>query len=300
MIEAYDFSNLKSNADLQNILSTKKFTCNVSIAGTNTGKSPSDQSIYTRVFVNDQAKCIEFKRTSSEPKDTSTGAFNGLKPRVELVRSNVLSKNVPYHIHYEFCPVRDNSQAQKFKAHVFQIFDHNDAGKGIPTLQYEIRDSTLYMQHKTIVNNEMGSAAITKIGDIHWGSNEWFSMDMYVVLSNDNSKGHVRVYKNGQFVFERKAANGGGVTGKANIQFGVYGEAGIELRTRVRELYWEKINSVPTGATINVPAVVVPPVVVVPIVPPPVVVVPIVPPPVVFEQVLQLNGTYKFTITKIN
>ena len=193
-----------------------------------------DPEIFKRAYKKND--CLEFHRFATEKNDE---AWGGLRPRIELVPRVLLPKGQPIHINYVFKPVQD----ENFRGMVFQIMDHTNSGKTLPSYQFEIRYEKLHTRWCEIVNGNSEGTHIQSIAKIEWG--KWYNLDVYAILSHKKDEGIFRVYLDGEFVWERREVTASEMGANPQIQYGIYAVGGYDLKTQIKRLMWETVDEIP-------------------------------------------------------
>ncbi len=189
---------------------------------------------------------LQFHRFASEPNDTILG---NLRPRIEIVPVHGrLPKLTPLHIQYVVSFVEGGPD---FRGLVFQIMDHTNTGGTLPVFQFEMRYGGLHTRWCT-VNSDSSSkgTGIFRFATPKWNAGEWHTLDVYGYLSHIDNGGYFRVYHNGQFVWDRRARNASQSGGNPQLQYGIYGVAGYSLKTHVKSLLWETVDTIPMTQSI--------------------------------------------------
>ncbi len=238
-----DFTRI---TDLYKFLSENKYRVYCTYNGYQTFRSGvvDTPQIRERLYLNQQS--CEFKRPANEPDDSSSGGFEGLRPRVEVVPGVRLPHDVPVHIKYVMTPVAEAQRGtQKFMAYILQIFTHRKSGGGLPVFHISIRNGKISMEYHTInADGSLGPQTNSSVASVVFG--QQYEFDVYAVMSEDSSKGRISVYMNKKLVWNKVFKNTGG--GDTQIQYGVYGIKGILLNTRVKKIMIETVASFPKAA----------------------------------------------------
>ena len=203
-----------------------------------------DPEIYKRIRLNPD-KRLEFTRFAEDLY------HNGLRPRVELSFCNQrLRKNKVHHIRYEVSLLKGKDN---MRGMIFQIMDQTPDKKTLPITQFEIRYNTLMSRWTEISSSGQSTGTnIDAITPVVFDSTKWYNLDMFICLSTDPKKGHIKTFLDGSMVFERRAITCSSAERDPQIQFGIYAVKGFELKTQVRRLKWIEVPSVPTGTTFGV------------------------------------------------
>lgn len=244
-LQIYHSVDFKNESSVRNYLTENKYWVYCTLQNGDSVQ-PSDfanAEIYKQIYKASNGS-LEFKRFSTTPNDTG-----GLRPRIELSAQNYrVPKKTPLHVRYVISFVEGGAN---FRGMVFQIMDRENDGGTLPVFQFEMRDGKLHARYATIVNGQNADTTINSILTPEWNTGKFYTLDLFAYLSNTNN-GHFRVYLDKKFVWERKNQITASSFTQRNpqIQFGVYGVKGYTLRTNVRSILWEKINAIPTSATL--------------------------------------------------
>jgi len=233
------YVNFKDVISIQNYLNAFPYWTFVTVNNsTHDPNDDNDPEIYKRVYKN-ASGYLEFLRTETEVNDTTDTGFKGTVPRIELVPRILLPKKTPIHINYWFSPI----QGAGFKGLLFQLMDHALSGKALPIFQLEIRNNKLTARWSVIKDGEYVKTSVSSFTDMIWGGQKWYYVDIYAYLS-DGLDGRLKVLLDGNVVWEQNKMVTATTHGNTvNIQYGIYGDQGIKVRTQVKQLLWETVSS---------------------------------------------------------
>jgi hypothetical protein len=182
---------------------------------------------------------LEFTRHRKEPDHHS-------RPRIELVPVFArVPKRRPVHIQYVVQPYKHDDT---FRSIIFQCMDHENRQAGqkgspaVPSVQLEVRYGKLLVRWSVIDDGNYVRTHIHEVARINWDNPKWYTFDFYCVFSHIESEASVHVFMDGKHVWERNVVNASETGGDLQLQYGIYGPKGTEMKTRVRSLYWEMID----------------------------------------------------------
>jgi hypothetical protein len=233
--------------DLKAFLKLKKcwVYVNYLVNGVEKSNDPNNldnPEIYKRAYIN-ASKHLEFKRFAEDL------TYNGGKPRIEFVfPGQRLTKNQSFHFRYEVCLLKGKDNMRGL---IWQIMDHSPLGGTLPVTQLQVRDNTLQSRWSTISKDGLNVGTNLKaIAPAIFDPTKWYNLDLYIHLSTDATKGHIRTYLDGKVVFDHYGITCSTSTVQPQVQFGVYCHEGFEIKTQVRKHMWESVASIPTTATL--------------------------------------------------
>jgi len=237
--------NFENITDLKQYLNSAKHW--VYCSDNNTPWNPADVNqpkIYERVSKNAQGY-LQFHRFADEPKDISPDG--SLRPRIEIVPIFARIPKLKYvHIRYVVSAVEGGNN---FRGMIFQLMDHTPDGDTLPIFQFEIRGGYLHTRWCSVNSNgTSGGTNIYRIAQPKWGDgpdSDWHILDVYAYLSHNND-GYIRVYRNGIYAWERRGRNASVNSMGIQLQYGIYGVEGFSLKTQVKSLSWEIVDTIPT------------------------------------------------------
>jgi hypothetical protein len=224
------FVNYPDIISLKNYINSIPFWTYVSVNGyTHKPTDNEDPEIFKRAYKN-SAGNLEFLRRAEEL------VVNNLKPRIEFVPRILLPKNVPLHIKYVFSLIEGSG----WKGLVFQLMDHTNSSGTLPVFQLEIRNEKLHARWCEITNGESTDTHIYPIADAVWGGSRWYEIDIYIFLTHNEENGYIIVKLDGKDAWKRLGeVTGSERGGNVSIQYGIYGNEGMKVRTQVKQLLWE-------------------------------------------------------------
>ncbi len=221
----------------------------VACSDNNTDWKPTDMTqdkIYKRVTKTNEGY-LQIERFASEPMDVINGVT--LRPRIEIQPVyRRLPRQTPIHIRYVVSLIEGGTN---FRGMIFQIMDHTNTGATLPVFQFEMRNGDLHTRWCQV--SEQGESIKTEIFKIatpKWNASEWHTLDVFVYLSH-TSNGYIRVYRNGVFVWDRKAINASQNPLNPMVSFGIYAVPGFDLKTQVKSLMYETIDKIPDTSTLT-------------------------------------------------
>lgn len=193
--------------------------------------------------------CLELVRFDDEPNDTD---WKGLRPRVEIVYRYLIPKDRTLRIQTCFIVSGD----PQFRGIIFQCMDHtikNGDVKALPIFQLEVRDQKLHTRWSEVENSQYKGTKIKAIRTLDLASGYPANkVDVFLNFSANKKRGHMRVYLQDRFVWERKGVVTASTYGKPlQIQQGIYGVADTLGELRVYGLQWAFVDAIPTSATLG-------------------------------------------------